>query len=655
VTWPRPAAYAGTALTLAMLVVGWVLCLRYGTTADLGWQVGATALAALPVVTGLLVAHHRPANPIGFLLVLVGASLASLSFSDGLMVAHEQDPGAVPDAVIALGNGSWVWVYVPLALLVLLFPDGHLLSPRWRVVLWGIGVLFPPLAAMDPRPFAPPYEDVGRPFGTLPTTPLVDSVGIVLLAGLIAMLVACAVSMRLRYRRAGGVERRQLKWLSLAALTIPGTLLVCWAEYLLVGEAGIGVTAGLVAMAVSIPLAAAVAMLKHDLYDVDRAVSATVTYAVVTAGLLGVFVATSFLVGLRLGQDSAAVAAATTALVAVALSPLRLRLQRLVDRWLYPRRQAALAAIDDLRRRVHAGKAEPEQLEAVLRRTLKDPGLLVGYVVPGTDEPVGADGAPTATDGAHVVPVELGGTSVGVLVTRDADLRDLLRELAPACTLLVEVVRLRVELAGALRDVESSRARLLKIGYEERRRLERDLHDGAQQRLVSLGMVIRVAQRHLADGTVDTYGLLDQTVAEIATAVGELRQIAHGLRPSTLDDGLGHALRSLASSSPVPLALDVTSEPLPDDVTSTVYYVASEAVANAVKHAQARQIGLRVARSNGDVRVVISDDGVGGASPVKGSGLAGLGDRVAAAGGSLLVDSAPGRGTQIEAVLPCAS
>ena len=168
-------------------------------------------------------------------------------------------------------------------------------------------------------------------------------------------------------------------------------------------------------------------------------------------------------------------------------------------------------------------------------------------------------------------------------------------------------------------------------------------------------MALRVAQRHLNDGTVDTNGLLDQAVAQLATAVGELRQIAHGLRPSTLDDGLAPALRTLAGSSPIPLQLDVTSEPLPDDVTATVYYVASEAVTNAVKHAHAEQIDVRVVRQNGDVRVRVTDDGQGGASARVGSGLSGLSDRVAAAGGRLLVDSPPGHGTQIEAVLPCAS
>ena len=214
---------------------------------------------------------------------------------------------------------------------------------------------------------------------------------------------------------------------------------------------------------------------------------------------------------------------------------------------------------------------------------------------------------------------------------------------------------MRVEVLIALRDVESSRSRLQRVGYQERERLERDLHDGAQQRLVALGMAIRLSQRHLRDGTVDVDGLLDQTVAEIATAVAELRRIAHGLRPSCLDDGLGPALVSLASGAPIPIELDVRAEDVPDDVATTAYFVASEAVTNAVKHAGANRIDLHVAHVDGGLTVRIRDDGRGGADLLLGSGLTGMVDRVAAAGGSMSMKSPLGAGTLIEAVLPCAS
>ena len=199
----------------------------------------------------------------------------------------------------------------------------------------------------------------------------------------------------------------------------------------------------------------------------------------------------------------------------------------------------------------------------------------------------------------------------------------------------------RGQLSGALHEVESSRARLVQVSYEERRQLERDLHDGAQQRLVSLGMAFRVAQRHLDDGTLDVGDLLDRSVAELGTSVAELRQIAHGLRPSSLDDGLGPALRAMLRSVPMPVDLDVCADDLPDEVATTAYFVAAEAVTNSVKHADARSIDLRVTRGGDSVVVQVRDDGHGGACLPTGSTMA---DRVAALSGSLHVSSPAGQG-----------
>jgi signal transduction histidine kinase len=228
-------------------------------------------------------------------------------------------------------------------------------------------------------------------------------------------------------------------------------------------------------------------------------------------------------------------------------------------------------------------------------------------------------------------------------------------DVAEAAALLVEMGRLRLEVSQALLEVEASRARLLRAGYEERRRLELDLHDGAQQRLVSLGMALRLAQRHLGEESVDLDEVLDGAVAEIGTAVSELRQIAHGLRPSSLDDGLTAALENLTRNTPLPVVLDLHAEDLPDHVSTTAYYVASEAVANTVKHARAGAIAMSVHRGDGTVRIKVSDDGRGGATIRPGSGLAGLRDRVGALGGTLGIRSPAGAGTIVEAVIPCES
>lgn len=623
--WLAVAIAVCTGLAIALGCV--VLVIRPGDGGVVAWFVITVAMGLPSTVLGLVVARRRPGNVVGVLLTAVGLAPCLIGTADTISAVH--GPGA--ELWNRFGEGAWTLFYLPVALLALFFPDGALPGRRWRVVAIGLPVVVLAFDALLAGGLEIPA------IGLLPV--------------FLGLLVATAVSMVRRYRSAGDVRRAQLKWFALAGMFLPATLLLCWTSYLLIRNADL-VVIGLVATYAAVPAATAIAMLRHDLYDVDRVLSGAVAYTLASAALLAVFTAVSIASGVVLGRDSVAVAAGTTAVCAVALAPLRIRLQRKVDRRLYPVRRAALAALDTLRKEIHSGQSEPERLEEVLRGALRDPSVRVGYRLPGGAELVDASGDPVGSAGG--APVILGGVEIGVLIGERIS-RELLRELASASALLVEVVRLRVELGSALRDAEASRARLQHIGYQERRRLERDLHDGAQQRLVSLGMALRLAQRHLDDGTVDVDGLLDQGVAELGTAVAELRQLAHGLRPSSLDDGLGPALAALTSGMPMPVELDVRAGALPDDVSTTAYYVASEAIANATKHAGAERIGLRVAQVNGGLRVEVADDGVGGASPSPGSGLAGLADRVAAAGGTLRVHSPAGAGTVVEAVLPCAS
>jgi signal transduction histidine kinase len=257
--------------------------------------------------------------------------------------------------------------------------------------------------------------------------------------------------------------------------------------------------------------------------------------------------------------------------------------------------------------------------------------------------------------GRDAVPVRLGDDQVGVLVADDEPGRAALRAIAADTAILVHAMRLRAELGDALREVNDSRARLIQAGIAERFRLERDLHDGAQQRLVALGMAMRTAQLQMGTGAIDVDGLIERAVAELATAVAELRQIAHGLRPSSLDDGLSAALTGMTRSLPVPVHIAVDVDRLSDDLATTAYYVACEAVTNAAKHAGADRVAVNVSRVDDRLHIRVADDGRGGAHARPGSGLAGLKDRVTALGGSLIMNSPIGHGTVIEAVLPCGS
>ena len=608
----------------------------------------AVVLGGVPSAFAVLVARHRPAERLAVVLALVGLSPPAVMLLDNL---REVTSSGLARTV---GAGSWVLWYVPVGLLLLLFPSGRTTTRAERVV----AVLFLSDAALVSAVAS------ASEAGTLPDA--VGLAGAAVTFALLPLLVTIGVLLRRRYRRSTAADRRRIRWLALTAVALPLTLGLCWLDYLLLGTTGVGVVSGLAVLYVSVPAATALAVLREDLFDVDRATAGALTYAVVSAALVALFTALTAVGGLVAGPGSTASAVVATALCAAALAPLRRRVERLVDDRLFPARRKALAGLEAFRRDLSTGAAGPEDLDAALRRGLDDPGLRVGYVLPGSGAEVTVDGSPCDDgNGADGVPVVLAGDRIGRLAPSAAAVarshRSVLADVAAAAAPLVEVVRLRLELRAALAEVERSRSRLVSAGDAERRRIERDLHDGAQQRLVSLGMALRLAQRHLGQGTTgDVDGLLDQAVAEISTAVAELRRIAQGLRPAALDGGLVEALRSLVGQLPASVEVRVVVErapslPLAEGVETTAWFVVSEALANAVKHARASRVVVRVDAGDDTLRVSVADDGVGGATAGAGSGLTGLADRVAARGGLFHVDSPDGAGTRVEAVLPCGS
>jgi signal transduction histidine kinase len=219
-----------------------------------------------------------------------------------------------------------------------------------------------------------------------------------------------------------------------------------------------------------------------------------------------------------------------------------------------------------------------------------------------------------------------------------------------------ENVRLDAELQARLVELRESRARIVEAGYAERRRVERDLHDGAQQRLVALALDLRMARAKLDEDPGTAAELLEAATHELAAATEELRELARGLHPPVLTDrGLVAALEALASRSPLPVSVEAeATERAPPSAEAAAYFVASEALTNVVRHAQAEHAVVRVDRPDGRLCVEIRDNGRGGADPTGGSGLRGLSDRVAALDGSLEVESRPGRGTVVRAVIPVA-
>jgi signal transduction histidine kinase len=652
--WPRLIAAGAAALSGALLLSSATFAVVAPSSASIVNLAVGLAVAPVSAVLGVVIAGRPTAPRVGMLLAVVALALSVIVAREtgSQLLAGRPDAAAAFSWLVAILAEGAVWVLVAIGLLLLSFPDGRLPGRRWRWVpglAIGAAIVTQAHGAFDSGPFRPPLEHLAQPFGPPPIW--LDLLGLIAFVTLLTTVIACATSLVGRFHRSDRIARAQIKWLAVGGLGVALYPLVCGLEILVTGSPGwISATVGIAGL-VGIPIAIAIATLRYDLYDLDKAIAGTAAWGLLTAALVGIYGLTSVAAGVVLGQGSAVFAAAATALCALALSPLRHRLQRAVDRRLYPRRRAAFESLDALYQDASSGRAQPEALQGVLRAALRDDALVVGFRLPGGEEYVDPVGTPvSATNGCLV---ELDGRAIGVLVSGgNGPSTALLREVAGRATALIEVVRLRLELARALREVEASRARLVQVGYEERRRLERDLHDGAQQRLVSLGMAIRLAQRHLGEGTVDVPGLLDDAVTQLSTAVAELRQLAQGIRPSSLDDGLEAAVARLVQNLPVAVDVDVLAGPLPDDVATTAYFVISEAVANAVKHANASRIGLRVVQQDGQVLVCVSDDGQGGATLHDGSGLA---DRVAALGGSLAVNSPVGRGTTVEAALPCAS
>jgi signal transduction histidine kinase len=301
------------------------------------------------------------------------------------------------------------------------------------------------------------------------------------------------------------------------------------------------------------------------------------------------------------------------------------------------------------------------RLRELLADALGDRSLQLVYWIEARRQWVDRDGHPATVPGDDDparawTAVELEGRRVGAIV-HDASLRDdpdAVRSVAAAAGFAVQNERLQAELRARVEELRASRARIVEAGLLERRRLERNLHDGAQQRLVALSLTLRMAEDKVRSRPERAEELLDAAQDELATALGELRELARGIHPAVLADrGLGPALEALAGRSPVPVQLaEVPHERLPGAIEAAAYYVVAEALTNVVKYAGASEATVAVRRRNGAAVVEVHDDGVGGADPERGSGLQGLADRVAALDGSLVLDSPAGSGTRLRAEIP---
>jgi signal transduction histidine kinase len=309
------------------------------------------------------------------------------------------------------------------------------------------------------------------------------------------------------------------------------------------------------------------------------------------------------------------------------------------------------------------GRSVPaNELRDALARALNDPSLDLAYWLGEEDGYVDARGrpveVPTAGSRRAVSDVQLNGRRVATLVHDPLllDEPELIDAVGAAAALALEKERLDAELRAKVEALRESRSRLLAVGLAERRRLERNLHDGAQQRLVSLALDLRLARSAIDDRDPDRARLLlDGAGAELEHALEELRELARGIHPAVLTDrGIDSAIEALAGRTPLPVEIDhKLGERVAEPVELAAYFVVSEALTNVVKYASASRATIRLERQNGHVLVEVADDGIGGADASMGTGLRGLADRISVLGGKLEVASPPGRGTKVTAKVPC--
>jgi signal transduction histidine kinase len=637
-------------------------------------------IALLLGVTGLVLARRLPANPIGWLQLAAAGVIALLFASDGYAIASVHAGWDLPGPAYAGWLVSWLWVLLLSfvgVFVILLFPDGHLPSRRWRPVAWyaaaatAVGVFS---AAFVEGPLEN-FQAMDNPFGIRGFT--VEEAE-PLLSFLLLAMVAAAASLIVRFRRAGRETRQQIKVMLVAAVAVAVGFV---GEALAQGVIGPGLTgrpARLVQVAflltvTSIPVAGGIAVLRYGLYEIDVVISKTLVF-----GFLGAFITTLYALvvagasAIAGTSDNRWLPLVAAAVVAVAFQPARERIQRVADRLVYGDRASPYEVLASFSSQIGTTFATEDQLTEMARMLGEGTGAAradVFLVVAGEERPGAtwpAD-APLDLEPDLRVPVVHHGEQLGVLAVtkpRNDPLttqeEKLTVDLAAQAGIALRNVGLTRELLARVDELRASRQRLVTAQDEERRRIERDLHDGAQQQLVALKIKLGLARMQAEDeGATETAAQLTALAAEAGEALETLRDLAHGIYPPLLAaDGLVAALESHArkSSLLVDIEADERGRRYPAEVEVAAYYCCLEALQNASKYADATSVCVDLRVVDDALQFEIRDDGRGfdAGHVAAGAGLRNMTDRVDALAGTLDIESAPGRGTTVRGRIPVA-
>jgi signal transduction histidine kinase len=672
----RPARWPWLVLaiffTIAMLGSAFVVANHEPISEQVPYIV---AFSMFGVVGSVIVSRDRR-NVIG-LMLLYASLFTAASFLAGELFTWLVVRGHTGPFVVFLGlmnNFGWLLGILPVIfILPLVFPDGHLPSPRWRPLLWGtiaflavVGVTLifgqPTLTGSNEN------TGVANPF-------FVHRVFLDSVIGLLfpVVFLASVCSLFLRFRRSAGIERQQIKWVAFGLAFAFVTIIV--GDFVLSGS---GVLAAVVSGAgfLAFPVSIGVAVLRFRLYDLDVVVRKTVV-----AGVLAVFVGVVYAAfvaagSLLVGSNDTTIAVVAAVVLAVAFQPVRIRARRFADRLVYGRRANPYEVLTEFSSRVGGAYATEDVVPRMAQILGEGAGAKVARVWlrvgrelrPSASWPSEAEASPNLAIDGDAIP-SIPGVFTAAVRDRGELLGALSVEMPANDPMTPDKERLVADLASqaglVLRNValveelRESRRRLVAAQDHERRKLERNIHDGAQQQLVALAVKARLARQFVARDPAKTEEMLGQIEQETQTALDDLRDLARGIYPPLLaDKGLGSALDAQARKAPFPVRVNADGVGrLPQDVEAAVYFSCLEALQNVAKYAGASEATITITRAPTALTFAVTDDGRGFDPTTVGSGggLEGVADRLAAIGGTFDLRTAPGAGTTISGTVPVAN
>jgi signal transduction histidine kinase len=638
---------------------------------------------------GALVASRVRGNPLGWLMLSIGLGFVLVGLTSELVTyGYVTEPSAsVPFLGVAAWLSNWVFffVFTPIPLILLLFPTGRVHSTRWRWVpsaLIAVAVTGALAAILNPGFLDIDVAKIPNPTGVEALEPVLGPVLFAVGAGLLIFAVASVVALILRFRRASGDDRQQIRWLAYLA-AIASLLLVAT----MVGGVGQGVDefslfseilwlALFACIGVAFPIAIGLSIIRYRLFDLDLVIKRTAVFAVLVAMLMAIGGVGALLLGLGVVpslDERPSLLLLAGVVLGLLLMPLYRLSTRLADRLVFGGRSTPYEVLTEFSGRV----GETYSSEDVLPRMAQIVGeairaraarvwLRVGRELheaatwpvgsPGTDTLVASGERLPEVPGEEVFEVRDRGELLGALsVSMPANdpmnpsKERLLRDLASQAGLMLRNVRL-------IEELRASRQRLVAAQDEERRRLERNIHDGAQQQLVALTVKLRLLEQITQREPVRAAEMASQLQSETTRALEELRDLARGIYPPLLADaGLPAALEAQTRKSGLPVRVEADGlGRFSQDVEAAVYFSCLEALQNVSKYAEASSVTISMARTDGRLSFTIADDGVGfdPDATTRGTGLQGIADRLDALGGRLEIRAAPGEGTTLVGFVP---